>query len=78
VVTLLFCIRKVPGSNPGRDTDYLDSFRGLTQSLQANAGIVRSIKPQLIPSTFCSIHDLNIRRYTVLLTDSTHICGGTR
>jgi hypothetical protein len=42
-VTPYICVRKVLGSNVGRDSSYPECFRGLLQSLQANAGII----PQL-------------------------------
>lgn len=44
-VTLLTRIQKAIGSNLGRDTDYLEIFRGFLHFLQANAGT----KPQPTP-----------------------------
>lgn len=50
------CVRNVPGSILGWDTDYPDwDFRGLPQCLQENAGIVPCNWPLQLSSTF-SIH----------------------
>jgi hypothetical protein len=46
-LTLLLHIREVLGS----DVILTEVYHGFTQSLQANAGIVPYISPQLLPST---------------------------
>jgi hypothetical protein len=40
VLSILLCIRDIPGSNLGPETEYSEFFRGFPLYLQANAGIV--------------------------------------
>jgi hypothetical protein len=56
---------------PGDRLFWLWSFCGFPQSLQANSGVVPSIRPRPLPSISFSIHHLLIiRRYIVWATDS--------
>jgi hypothetical protein len=54
LLTLLFRILEIPGSNIGSETGYPEVFRGLPQSLHENAGTVLKIRHQPFPST--SLH----------------------
>jgi hypothetical protein len=55
-----FVFGKVPGSNLGLKTDYLDDvFRGFSQFLQANAGIV----PEIMPRPLNSISSVSLIYY---------------
>jgi hypothetical protein len=55
------CIRVVHSSNQSRDTDYPErGFRGSTQSLQVNSGIVPLIRPRPFFSSSLPINYLLI------------------
>jgi hypothetical protein len=57
-LTLLLRIPEFPGSNLGPETGYLEVFRrGFPQSVQANAGVVLTIRPRPLPSKSFTIHN---------------------
>jgi hypothetical protein len=71
IVTLYSCIREVLSSNLVRDTGYPEIFRGLPQSLQADAGA----EPRLGHNSSFIDHPI-IRRHTVgVLTTATARAG---
>jgi hypothetical protein len=53
---LLTSIPEAPDSNVGHDTDYPEGFRGISQFIYANAGIVHHIMPLPFPSKSFPIH----------------------
>jgi hypothetical protein len=68
-LTILLCVRKVPGSNFGLETGYTDlRFSCFSSSHQANSGIVGylKIRPQPLPSKFFPIRHLLITYYSTL------------
>jgi hypothetical protein len=55
-VPIQACIREVLGSNLGRNTEYLEVFRGFSRALQANFGIVLPLgHEQFLPNPFLFI-----------------------
>jgi hypothetical protein len=57
------CIRETLGSNVGRNVSYLEGFRGFTQSLHANIGIVpRLSHTHFLPNPFQFLYHRSIRR----------------
>jgi hypothetical protein len=58
VGTLPNCIREVPGSNLGRDTDYPEGFSRLSSALQVNAAMVTRV--MLSSTSFPICHSLII------------------
>jgi hypothetical protein len=84
-ITLSACIREVPGSNLGRDTDYPEVFRGFPKSVQANTGKSTSIRRRWFPSksfpiyqsshdpTPCSLDTQN-RREVIHTQQETNTC----
>jgi hypothetical protein len=69
VVMFLTCIREVPGSNLGNDTDNLDEgSRGFTQSITAHSGI-----SNVNYATSASFHILSNSLFTIVQSsDVTH------
>jgi hypothetical protein len=59
-LTLLLRIRKFPGSNLCPETWYPKCFRGSSQSVQANAGVVPEIRPRALSSTSFPFHHSRI------------------
>jgi hypothetical protein len=50
-IAFLFRIRKVSRSNFGPETGYAEGFRGFTELLQVNTGMVPYVRSRLLPST---------------------------
>jgi hypothetical protein len=71
-VKLLVYIRQVPGSNIAWDTDYIEIYRGSSQYIGINGGIVPYTRPLPLPTMSLRNHNyrLIIRHCLVWITDS--------